>query len=287
MLTSLNAIQNNTLKDLEYMKKFKKISIIILLVIGVFGFLFLLSFFIRKYSVVSDSREINTANFNITYKGILVSEAEDIANSLEANYGRITTELNDPQHEKIDVFVHPTQKEFNSATGLINSKADGTSRGPLAFHLMYQTWYNSFLPDNMNKVAVHEFTHCVQLNILIQDALSKAGKDTLNDFNKEFEKHFSESYPQWFWEAVSDYEANMVNQISVKYGMKNNSTLKELNNSHQIYNVGYTIIEYFVTKYGKEKLPEFIKSYCNFEKVIGVTEKEFEGGWHQFVDENY
>lgn len=269
------------------MKRLKKISIIILFVIGVFGFLFLLGIFIRKYSVVSDSREINTANFHITYKGIRVREAEEMANSLEANYDRIRTELNDPQHGKIDVSVHRTQQEFNSATGLINSNADGTSRGPFAFHLMYQTWYNRFLPANMNKVAVHEFTHCVQLNILIQDALSKEGKDTLNDFNKEFEKHFSVNYPRWFWEAVSDYEANMVNRISVKYGMKNDPTLKQLNNSNQIYNVGYTIIEYFVTMYGKEKLPEFIKSYCNFEKVTGVTEKEFERGWHQFVDENY
>jgi hypothetical protein len=35
------------------------------------------------------------------------------------------------------------------------------------------------------------------------------------------------------------------------------------------------------------KLPDFIKSYCDFEKVLGVSEKEFEKGWYQFVAANY
>ncbi len=269
------------------MRRFKKIPVIILVVFGLLGFLYLLSFSIRKIGVVTDSREINTPHFSITYKGIFEGEAEDMANSLEANYDRVRTELDDPEHGKIAVYVHPTQKDFNNATGLINSKADGTSRGPLTFHLMYQTWFNSFFPADMNKVAVHEFTHCVQLNILIQDALSKAGKGSPKDFDEEFEKNFSENYPQWFWESISDYEAGIVNRISVKYGMKNNPTLKGLNNSNQIYNVGYTIPEYLISKYGKDKLPQFIKSYCDFEKVLGVPEKEFEKGWKKFVKEKY
>lgn len=277
----------NNLRSLIWMKRFKKILITVSLVFGILGFLYFLGFFIRKIRTVDDSQKINTAHFSITYKGILVGEAKSMANTLESNYNRIRTELGDPEHGKIAVYVHPTQKGFNNATGLINSKADGTSRGPFTFHLMYQTWFNSFFPADMNKVAVHEFTHCVQLNILIQDALSKAGKDLSEDFDQEFEKNFSKNYPQWFWEAVCDYEAGIVNRISVEYGMKNNPTLKELNNSNQVYNVGYTVVEYFVSKYGKEKLPEFIRSYGNFEKVLGVTEKEFEQGWHQFVDENY
>jgi len=228
---------------------------------------------IRKIRVESETKLINTTNFAITYTGILQSEAEDISLALEYNYNRIRTELKDPKHEKISVFIYPTQKDFNKATGLVNSKASGTSRGPLAFHLKYETWYNSILPKDMRKVAVHEFTHCVQLNILIQDALSKAKKDKIADFDRDFEEKFQKEYPQWFWEALCDYEADIVNVISVNHGMKNKPTLKKLNHSNQIYNVGYTIIEYFVAKFGKEKLPQFIKSYCDFDQVLGVTEK--------------
>jgi len=73
----------------------------------------------------------------------------------------------------------------------------------------------------------------------------------------------------------------------VKYGMRGNPTLKDLNSSNQVYNVGYTIPEYLVSKYGKGKLPQFIRSYCDFETVLGVTGKEFEQSWKKFVKEKY
>ena len=104
---------------------------------------------------------------------------------------------------------------------------------------------------------------------------------------KLFEEKFINEYPQWFWEAICDYEARIVNSISVKYGMKKNLTLKDLNNSNQIYNVGYTIIEYIVEKWGKDKLPILITSYVDINTVLGVSESDFEKGWADFVDEKY
>ncbi len=278
--------RNNELK-LKLMKKVKIIVKITLLSIGCLATIFLISFLIRKLRVESDSKNISSTNFVVNYYGILESEAEDISIALELNYDRIRTELKDPKHDKISVFIYPNQSDFNKAIGIKNSNASGTSRGPLEFHLKYETWYNSIFPQKMEKVAVHEFTHCVQLNILIQDALSKSQNEKVADFDKNFETGFEKKYPQWFWEAICDYEAGIVNNLSVKYGMNNSPTLKELNNSNQIYNVGYTIVEYFVSKYGKEKLPEFIKSYGNFEKVIGVTEMQFEIEWQKFVKEKY
>ncbi|MEZ4810534.1 MAG: hypothetical protein R2819_09260 [Allomuricauda sp.] len=269
------------------MKILKKISKFFLITVVILGLLFAASFFIRTLRVTKENMQMETEHFNIHYKGILKGEAEDIAETLETNYNRIRTELDDPEHNMIQVFIHPTQKEFNQATGLPNSTANGTSRGPMAFHLKYETWYNTFLPSEMEKVAVHEFTHCVQLNILIKDALSRIDTKSEADFDKEFEQYFSANYPQWFWEALSDYEAGIVNRLSVNHGMKNHPTLTDLNTSNQIYNVGYTIVEYLVHAFGKEKLPEFIRSYCNYGKVLNVSEKEFEKGWQQFVEENY
>src|SRR5690606_6711840 len=138
-------------------------------------------------NVVKTATIIRTNHFKISYNGILKSEAESILISLEENYNRIRKELTDPEHDTISVYIHPTQKEFNTSTGLINSNANGVSRGPKIFHLMYQTWFNSILPAEMDKVAVHEFTHCVQLNILIEDAKIKFGKISQSEFNNKFE----------------------------------------------------------------------------------------------------
>jgi hypothetical protein len=269
------------------MKIVKKILRIIFLAIGVFAVIYLAAFIVRKLRTVKEQTVLHTTHFKINYNGILKTEAENISKSLEENYNRIRTELADPKHDTITVFVHPTQKEFNSATGLVNSKANGVSRGPKIFHLMYQTWFNSVFPAEMEKVAVHEFTHCVQLNILIEDARTKYGDLHNTEFDKRFEKEFAEKYPQWFWEALCDYEAGMVNRSSVNYAAKKRLTLKDLDKSNQIYNLGYTIVEYMVATYGKDKLPVFIKSYGDFENSLHTSGKAFEQGWYQFVEEKY
>lgn len=98
---------------------------------------------------------------------------------------------------------------------------------------------------------------------------------------------FLEKYPHWFWEAICTYEAEEDNRLSVYYGMWHKPTLKSLNTSNQIYYVGYTIIEYIVEKYGKEKIPALITSYMDTENVLEISAEEFEKGWHRFVEENY
>lgn len=268
---------------LDILRKIK----IILLAFGVLIPAWFAAKTFRRMTVVDKLTEITTDHFVISYHGVYREEAQDVADYLEENYKRIRENLNDPEHEIIRVFVHPTQKDFNNGTGLLNSTANGTSRGPNEFHFIWTNWFNSIFPNNPLKTAVHEFTHCVQLNILIRKAQPGWGTGSEEDFNKAFEEKFINNYPQWFWEAICDYEAGMVNRISVKYGMRKKLTLKELNTGNQIYNVGYTIIEYIVEKWGQEKLPLLITSYVDIETVLGVSESDFEKGWIAFVNERY
>jgi hypothetical protein len=188
--------------------------------------------------------------------------------------------LNDPDHDTVRVFIHATQIDFNKGTGLLNSTANGTSRGPNEFHFIWTNWFNSIFPDDPVKTAIHEFVHCVQLNILIKDAQEKWEQKSNVDFDKTFEEKFINEYPQWFWEALCDYEAGVVNKLSVNYGMSKNLRLKDLNNSNQIYNVGYSIIDYIVERWGKDKLPDLITSYVDIEAVLGVSESDLrQAGW--------
>jgi hypothetical protein len=265
----------------------KKKLKIFLLIFSALAFTYVGAKIFRSVSVVNKSAEFRTDHFAILYQGIYTEEAQEIAASLEENYDRIRDDLCDPNHETIRVFVHPTQSDFNKGTGLLNSNANGTSRGPNEFHLLWTNWFNSIFPDDPLKTAIHEFTHCVQLNILVKKAQEDLAEKRNEDFNKLFEEKFITEYPQWFWEAICDYEAGIVNDISVKYGMSKNLTLKDLNSSNQIYNVGYTIIEYIVEKWGNEKLPALITSYVDIETVLNVSESEFEKGWIEFVSNKY
>ena len=260
---------------------------IVVLIVGGFLVVYFGAKIFRSVSVEDNAAELRTDHFLISYHGIHQQEAHDIADNLEKHYNRIRSELGDPDHETIRVFVHPTQDDFNKGTGLPNSIANGTSRGPNEFHLIWTNWYNSIFPDDPVRTAIHEFTHCVQLNILIEDAQLELADIDKGDFENEFEKKFINEYPQWFWEALCDYEAGIVNSISVKYGMNKNPTLKSLNKGNQVYNVGYTIIEYIAEKWGKDKLPALITSYVDIESVLNISESDFERGWTEFVDEKY
>jgi hypothetical protein len=265
----------------------KKIVKIIALVVAGLTLSYFGAKITRSVSVEENVTEFRTDHFLISYHGIYQSEAKEIADNLEKNYDRIRTNLGDPDHETIRVFVHPTQNDFNNGTRLPNSTANGTSRGPNEFHLIWTNWFNSIFPDDPIKTAIHEFTHCVQLNILIKGAQREQANLTQEDFEKAFEEKFIQEYPQWFWEAICDYEAGIVNSISVKHAMRKKPTLKSLNNSNQIYNVGYTIIEYIVEKWGMDKLPTLITSYVDIETVLKTSEPDFEKGWVEFVNEKY
>ncbi|PBJ13082.1 hypothetical protein [Flavobacterium sp. ACN6] len=246
-------------------------------------------FFIRKvrtFTVEQEAKTIQSKHFVISYSGIYKSEAEKVSKHLENNYSKIREDLKDVKHDLIKVFVYGSQYKFNSATGL-KENVSGTSRGPNEFHFVWSNWFNSVFPDDPLKTALHEFTHCVQLNILIDKAKETLITQDRLTFEKEFDKKFAAEYPRWLWESISIFEAGEVNTISVKYAKSKNLTLEDLNQSNQIYNIGYTIIEYLTQKWGKDVLPKLIASFGNIEKTLNITTEEFEKGWIAFLDENY
>lgn len=83
------------------MKKFK----IILLM---FGGLIIAYFGVKTFrsiSVVDNLTELKTDHFVILYRGIYKEESQDIADYLEENFDRIRTNLHDPDHDIIKVFI--------------------------------------------------------------------------------------------------------------------------------------------------------------------------------------
>ncbi|CAM3563995.1 hypothetical protein [Flavobacterium chungbukense] len=263
------------------MKKYR-LLVILLGIIALFYF----ARATRSFTVKQETRTLQSEHFIVSYSGIYKSEAEKVSKHLEDNYATIRENLKDVKHDIIKVFIYGSQFKFMNATGL-KEKAKGTSRGPNEFHFIYTNWFNSIFPDDPLKTALHEFTHCVQLNILIDKAKDTIITQDRRTFEKEFDKKFAAEYPRWLWESISIFEAKEVNTLSVKYAKSKNLTLEDLNKSNQIYNIGYTIIEYLTQKWGKDILPKLIASFGNIQKTLNVTSEEFEKGWIAFLNEKY
>jgi len=263
------------------MKKYR-LLVFLLGIIAVFFFVRT----IRSYTVKQETRTLKSEHFIVSYTGIYKSEAEKVNKHLEENYSKIRENLKDVPHDLIKVFVYGSQYKFNASTGL-KENTKGTSRGPNEFHFVWTNWFNSIFPDDPLKTALHEFTHCVQLNILINKAKDTIITQDRRTFEREFDKKFGAEYPRWLWESISIFEAKEVNTLSVKYAKSKNLTLEELNKSNQIYNIGYTIIEYLTQKWGKDILPKLIGSFGNIEKTLNISTEEFEKGWIAFLEERY
>ncbi|MET3025148.1 hypothetical protein ABXT06_00570 [Flavobacterium sp. UW10123] len=263
------------------MRKYR-LLVILLAIIAVFYF----ARTVRSFTVQHETKTLKSEHFIVSYNGIYKSEAEKVNKHLEENYSRIRENLKDIEHDPIKVFVYGSQFKFNEATGLTEN-TKGTSRGPNEFHFVWTNWFNSIFPDDPLKTALHEFTHCVQLNILIYKAKDTIITQDRLTFDKEFDKKFKAKYPRWLWESISIFEAGEVNSLSVKYAKSKNLTLEDLNHGNQIYNIGYTIIEYMTQKWGKDILPKLIASFGNIQKTLNVTPEEFEKGWMAFLEDNY
>lgn len=198
-----------------------------------------------------------------------------IADSLENNYSRVCADLGARPPYPVVVNVYPTRWQYIMATG--HAFSSGNIEGKGLIHM---------LPRGNDEagpgiVALHEFTHLLVLNRLLDiNAEYRPG---------EFERKFT-AFPVWLFEAVSLYEARQYpasfHELTYIIG---NTGLAELSNRLQggkIYKVGYTISQYIIHRYGKDKLLALIDSFGNLTE-LGVSEKEFTESWADFVHKYY
>jgi hypothetical protein len=231
-------------------------------------------------SFIPESREeLTTTHFTLRYSSSIEKETvAGLSASLEDSYPKISQDLKTVPTEMIEVNLYAKRWRYIQATK--NWGASGNIEGTSKLHFVAHAWSEA----DSRKVAVHEFTHTVVLKLLIDQE-----PQPLNA--KQFDEKFA-GFPVWLWEAVSVYEANqLVDPSSLPY-LANGSypgltELSSRSKGQKIYDVGYTIIDYILSRYGQDKFIELITSYGNVQTVLSVTEAEFSKGWYEFVKHKY
>ena len=252
------------------MKKSKKILIVLVTLI----LIFLIIFFIPE-----SRKEIKTQHFTFLFsRSIDRAKINELANALESNYFRIGDDLKTKPSDNIETNVYAQRWRYVKATG--NWSASGSIEGISKLHFVEQAWGES----DSKKVAVHEFAHTVTLKLLLNNET-----EPIN--SKSFDQKFS-TFPTWLWEAVSVYEAQQfVDPKTLPY--LNNGQypgIPELNNrikGGKIYSCGYTIIEYILSKYGRDNFIRLIKNYGDLKRVFNVTDDQFCKEWYEFIKNKY
>lgn len=116
---------------------------------------------------------------------------------------------------------------------------------------------------------VHEFAHCASLRV---------------------DPAFANE-PRWLWEAIALYEAGQsVDLRSVPYmAALQPPSFPALDavSDTRVYDVGYSIAEFIVDRWGRPALPALIAAHGDTTAVLGVALPAFESEWLAFVRARY
>ena len=210
---------------------------------------------------------VQTAHFQI-FAGTTTPDAtlRAAGDRLEGDYARILSDLGVSSHPTVTVRIwQDATSYYGELTRFFGTRyqATGYITGPTELRLL--------AGGNLSTNAVHEFTHAVTLSM-----------------NPRFGNN-----PRWLWESVALYESGEFvhpNQIeSVSRG--NFPTLQQLNadvnTDTQIYQLGYLLGEFIVSRYGRDAFIRLIQTNADLQGVLGVSTAEFEAGWQAFVRQKY
>ncbi|MDB5202750.1 MAG: hypothetical protein JWQ27_2159 [Ferruginibacter sp.] len=230
-------------------------------------------------NIPEGKKQLATEHFIFSYSQTVDSTGvRELAADLENNYARISHDLFTKPAPHIQVNIYGSRWRYIKATG--HWMASGNIEGSATLHFVNQAWSEA---DN-KKVALHEFSHAVVLQALINQADSPLNRNT-------FDLRFAR-FPTWLWESLSLYEAGQFRDPKTLAYIGNGKypDLNELNSrtkGGKIYDVGYTIVEYILKKYGRGKLLELMLSYGDLQQTLQLSDSEFSKNWYDFVNEKY
>jgi hypothetical protein len=219
----------------------------------------------------TEPREIaRTAHFRVIGAGDDAAIATTFGEELERNYSRILSDLRSDSLPMITLTLYRDHDRLARAVRpiIVPSWASGLATTQDQIHLM-SPGVDGWGPlDRATRNAVHEFAHCVSLH----------------------ENSTIANNPRWFWESVAIYEAGQfVDPRSLSYFKDSIPSLSTLNSQSNtfVYDLGFTVANYIVDRWGSAALSSLIKSNADLSGVLGVSQSELEQAWKADLRRKY
>jgi hypothetical protein len=220
--------------------------------------------------IKKDIQNGNEEHFSfILYDGLYWDIIPPIKNKLQENYIRVLNDLSIDSLRKITVKIWNNENDFlddmQNTLGIKYPGAGGWVYKGTELKILHRG-------QNTAQTVLHEFCHAASLVV-----------------NNRFGNN-----PRWLWEAVAIFEAGeFIEPENISYLVfKNFPTIAELNSdfntgNHNIYEVGYLLVEYIIKDFGKDAYINLIKSNGNIDSALGISTAKFENNWKTFVISKY
>jgi len=214
-----------------------------------------------------------SAHFVFQYTSLDAGNVAAMAGAVESQYDRILSDLGADRMPVVTVTLYLDHAALVAATqavaGPIPASASGLVTGESRIHLMSPNSPAWGPFDRMVSNLVHEFAHCVSLHVN-----PRIGNN-----------------PRWLWESVAIYESRQaVDLRSVGYmaalAPPSFASLNAFDNG-RVYEVGYSIGEFVVARWGQRALRDLIAANGDTDRVLGIPLADFQRDWFAFVRERY
>lgn len=224
-------------------------------------------------------QQISTAHFILHYYQGFEALARVAARVAEEGYEKITADLGISPSEKIPLII--TEEEF------WNGYAE-----PARNRIVLDPRFALEAPIGLNRFLLHEMTHifnflAVQRGLFGSNLIKSAG------------------LPAWFAEGLAQYEAEYwaaENDRMLRLHVQNRSLLTPAERNaftalsgkgSEGYNEGYALVRFLFENYGREKLPELLRTYRNLngdfyqavQLTFGKPLLQIEAEWRQQLEE--
>jgi hypothetical protein len=214
-----------------------------------------------------------SAHFRFQYTPLDAANIERTAEAVEREYARIIADLRVGSMPTVTVTFYTDHAAMAAATravaGVVPPWASGLVTSQSEIHMMSLNAPGWGPYDRRLSGLVHEFAHCVSMRL--NPAIPNR--------------------PRWLWEAVAIYEAGeSVDLRGLDYMRALTPPSFEMLNSFdntRIYEVGYSIAEFVVTRWGSQALADLVTRSGDTVAVLNISLPDFERDWFAFARQRY
>jgi len=239
-----------------------------------------------------DWKEISGNRFRIIYPDTLRQRALDVAQIYDTHLESISQNLEIHLDRDVPVFLYPSQNEYettNVVTGLVRGSGGFTEF--FKERVVFPVHSND---KRLERLALHEITHAVQLNYLLESRYRSLQIILTGVLS-----------PLWFMEGVAQYESRFWDSMPAMYvrDAVMDHDLIPLNQlrgfshlpPHQIrlaYDQSGLFIQFLVDTYGQESIARLLKLVKNrlnvrnaLQEVTGKGIWTLERSWREYADQ--
>lgn len=206
-----------------------------------------------------------TAHFTFHYPPIDAATIEDTGARIEREYPRVLADLGVAAMPRVHVTYYTDHAALEAATVAIAGVVP-----PWAYGL----------------VTAEDQIHCMSPNLAAWGPYARRMSDLTHEFAHGVTLHLNPRFanrPRWLWESVAVFEAGQfVDPRTLPYLWNGTPpTLAALSvlSDTRIYDVGYSIGAFIVSRWGRDALRALILANGDTPLALGVTEAEFQSEW--------